>query len=450
MSSVPRRTRVNDSPCVISRRGWLRGIAGSVAAAGAATVAARSSLSAMGALAQTPMPDADFWKQVRSEFLLDKDWTYLNNGTLGPTPKAVYFTLVERYHDLAQDPGQPNTDQNAAADDVRRKAAAFVGADFDEIALVRNTTEGMSFMLNGLDLKPGDEILTTFHEHAGGLQPCRLKAKRHGVIVKEVKWAAPAEDPAVILNAFAAAITPRTKVIMASHAMYQTGSTIPLKQLATLAREKGIVTAIDGAHPVGMVKMDMHDLGVDFYASSSHKWLCAPTGAGILYLRRASQEQLWPTVVSTGWDDPKRGAARYDRLSQRAHPIVLALGAALDFQSALGQERIETRVRALHVYSRRALAALPGITYHTSANPELSNALLAFTLANVKNADIVETLKKRHRIWTRTMEYDLNAVRIATHIYNTEEQIDRLVAGLQDVLKGNIVKAPTTAPDDED
>jgi isopenicillin-N epimerase len=435
---------------MLSRRVFLRGLSGGVVAAGAASVAARTSLKALGSLAQTPMPEADFWKRVQGEFLLDKDWTYLNNGTLGPTPKPVYFTLTEKYHDLAQDPGQPNSDQNAGAEEVRRKAAAFVGADVDEIALVRNTTEGMNFMLNGLELKAGDEILVTFHEHGGGLQPCRLKAKRHGVAIKEVKWPAPAEDPNVILNAFNDAITPRTKVMMVSHVMYQSGSMVPLKQLAALARSKGIITAIDGAHPVGMLKMDMHDLGIDYYASSSHKWLCAPTGAGILYLRRASQDQLWPTVVTSGWDDPKRGAARFDRLSQRAHPIVLSIGAAIDFQSAIGRERIESRLRALHADSRKKLAALPGIKFHTSENPQLNNALLAFTLPNLKNADIVETLKKRHRVWTRTMEYNLNAVRIATHIYNTEAQVDRLVAGLEDIIKGNIVKAPTTAADAEE
>lgn len=430
---------------VMSRRRLLRALGVGVAAAGAAAVNARASLAAVHSSAQASGSGAEFWQRVRSEFLLDKDWTYLNNGTLGPTPKPVYYTLIERYHDLAQDPGQPNADQSAGADEVRRKAAAFVGADADEIALVRNTTEGMSFMLNGLDLASGDEILTTFHEHSGGLQPCRLKAKRHGVVIKEVRWLAPAEDPNVILNAFNDAITPRTKVIMASHAMYQTGSLIPLKSLAALARSKGIVTAIDGAHPVGMMKMDMHDLGIDYYASSSHKWLCAPTGAGILYLRRGSQDRLWPTVVSSGWDDPKRGAARFDRLSQRAHPIVLAIGAAIDFQSAIGRERIEARVRTLQAYARKRLASLPGIRFHTSVHADLTSALLAFTLPGLKNADIVETLKRRHRVWTRTMEYDLNAVRIATHIYNTEAQVDQLVAGIEDVLKGNVIKAPVTA-----
>jgi selenocysteine lyase/cysteine desulfurase len=182
---------------------------------------------------------------------------------------------------------------------------------------------------------------------------------------------------------------------------------------------------------------------VDYYASSSHKWLCAPTGAGILYLRRASQEQLWPTVVASGWDDPKRGAARYDRQSQRAHPIVVAQGAAIDFQNAIGRERVEARVRALCVHARRQLSGLPGIRFHTSMNPQLSNALLAFTLPNLKNADIVYTLKKRHRIWTRTMEYDLNAVRIATHIYNTEAQVDALADALREIVKGQVMTMPT-------
>lgn len=430
---------------MLSRRRFLRGVSGGLAAAGAASIAARSSLSAMAQAAQTPMSEAEFWKRVQGEYLLDKDWVYLNNGTLGPTPTPVYFTVVERYHDLAQDPGQPNSDQNNAASEVRAKAARFIGADPEEIALLRNTTEGINFVVNGLDLKAGDEILMTFHEHPGGFNPCNLKAKRHGVVVKAVKWPAPAEDPAVILNAFNDAITPRTKLLMVSHAMYQTGSMIPLKPLAALARAKNVLTLIDGAHPIGMLKMDMHDLGVDYYASSSHKWLDAPTGTGILYMRRASQDQVWPTVVSSGWDDPKRGAARFDRLSQRAHPLVMALGAAIDFQSAIGPARIESRVRALQAYARQRIGALTGVKFHTSANPLLSNALLAFTLPNLKNADIVETLKKRHRVWTRTVEYDLNAVRISTHIYNTESQIDVLVEGLQDIMRGNIVKAPTTA-----
>lgn len=432
-----------ESVWMVSRRRFLQSVPAGAAAAAAALRSLESTAEAAQA-APAPASEEEFWRRIRNEFLLDKDWTYLNNGTLGPTPKPVYYTLAERYHDLAQDPGQPNTDQNNYQEEVRKKAAAFIGADVDEIALVRNTTEGMNFMLGGLDLASGDEILTTFHEHGGGLNPCQLKAKRHGVVVKAVKWAAPAESPDVILKAFETALTPRTRVFMVSHVMYQSGSMVPLKELAALARSRNILTAVDGAHPPGMLKVDMHDLGVDFYASSSHKWLCAPTGCGILYLRRASQERLWPTVVASGWDDPKRGAARYDRQSQRAHPVVVAQGAAIDFQNAIGRERIEARIRALYAYARQKLAPLSGITFHTSVNPALSCGLLAFTLPNLKNADIVHTLKQRHRIWTRTMEYDLNAVRIATHIYNTEAQIDRLAAALEEIAKGQVIKAPTS------
>ena len=128
---------------------------------------------------------------------------------------------------------------------------------------------------------------------------------------------------------------------------------------------------------------------------------------------------------------------------------MLSIGAAIDFQSAIGRERIEARVRALQAYAWKKLANLPGVKFHTSKNVQLNNALLAFTLPNLKNADIVETLKKRHRVWTRTMEYDLNAVRIATHIYNTEGQIDQLVAGLEDIMKGTVIKAPTTMAADD-
>jgi selenocysteine lyase/cysteine desulfurase len=221
---------------MVSRRGFLRGLPVGVTAAAAALKSLEATAQAA---AQAPASEEEYWRRVRQEFLLDKDWTYLNNGTLGPTPKPVYYTLAERYHDLAQDPGQPNTDQNNAQEEVRKKAAAFVGADVDEISLVRNTTEGMNFMLSGVDLQAGDEILTTFHEHGGGMTPCQLKAKRHGVVIKTVRWKAPAEDPGVILNAFNDAITPRTRLMMVSHVMYQSGSMLPMKELAVLARWTG-------------------------------------------------------------------------------------------------------------------------------------------------------------------------------------------------------------------
>jgi len=434
----------------MNRRNFMRRLTGNLALTAAvaetAGVRARASMLRLEQAAGAAASDAEFWAKVRSEFLIDRHVAYMNNGTLGPTPRPVLYTLVERYQKIATDTGPENTLEGQLAEDVRKKAAAFIGADLDEVALTRNTTEGMNFVANGLDLKAGDEILMTFHEHPGGREPWKLKAKRHGVVVKEVKFPLPLNDPATVLNLFSDAITPRTKVISFSHTTYQTGTMMPAKQLTALARSKGILSLVDAAHPLGQMQLDMHDVGADFYSMSPHKWLDAPTGTGLLYMRRESQDRVWPTMGSTGWDDPKRGASRFDRLSQRAWPLVLSVGAAMDFQNTIGRERIEKRVRMLHARLREKVAAVPGVTILTSPHAELSCALLGFSLGTVNNQAIVDTLLARHATFVRTIAYDLNAVRVSTHHYNTEEQVDRLVEGLHDIVKnGVIAKPPTTS-----
>jgi selenocysteine lyase/cysteine desulfurase len=395
---------------------------------------------------------------VRDEFLVTDQLAYMNNGTLGPTPKPVYYTVVERYRELAADPGTRNPLQQEAAEEVRRKAAAFVGAEVEEIALLRNTTEAMGFITNGLDLAAGDEVLLTFHEHPGGREPWRLKAKRHGVVLRQLQFPIPTPDPATIVNLFADAITPRTRVISVSHFTYQTGCGVPVKELARLARSKAILSVVDGAHPLGMMKLDLHDLGVDFYAMSPHKWLDAPTGTGLLYARRESQDRLWPTVVTSrtpypeggsDWESPAKGATRFDRLSQRAWPLVLATGAALDFQSAIGRERIEARVRGLASLLRSRLQEIPGVTIYTSAHPDLCCGLIGFTYAGYRNRDVMETLLQRNHVRVRTTEYGLNTVRASTHYYNTEEQVERLVEGLRDIPKRGLIRAAAPAAGDD-
>jgi len=445
----------------LSRRGFLRGLLGGSAAGGAVAIPlagrAEASLARVAGAADSPS-EAGFWARVRDEFLVTEQVAYMNNGTLGPTPKPVYYTVVERYRELAADPGAGNPRQESAAEDVRKKAAAFVGADPEEIALLRNTTEGMAFITNGLDLSAGDEVLLSFHERPGGIEPWKLKAKRHGVVLKEVEFAIPTPDPAAILNLFADAITPRTRVISVSHFTYQTGSGIPVKELAQLARSKGILMVVDGAHPLGMMKLDLHDLGADFYAMSPHKWLDAPTGTGLLYARRASQERLWPTVVTSkrpypeggaDWANPRKGALRFDRLSQRAWPLVLATGAALDFQNAIGRERIEARVRSLAALLRSRLREIPGVKIYTSDHPALGCGLTGFTFTGFLNRDVMETLLQRHHVRVRTTEYGLNTVRVSTHHYNTEDQVERLAEGLKDILKRGVVPAPPGAAGDD-
>jgi selenocysteine lyase/cysteine desulfurase len=445
----------------LSRRSFLRGLCGGSAAVGVAAGPlagrAEASLAAVARAAEAPS-ESEYWARIRDEFLVTDQVAYMNNGTLGPTPKPVYYTVVERYRELAADPGARNPIQEQTAEEVRRKAAAFVGASPDEIALLRNTTEAMGFIASGLELAAGDEVLLSFHEHPGGIEPWRLKAKRHGVVLREVQFPIPTPDPAIILELFADAITPRTRVISVSHLTYQTGSGMPVKELAQLARSKGILSVIDGAHPLGMMRLDLHDIGADFYAMSPHKWLDAPTGTGLLYIRRESQERLWPTVVTStipypeggaDWSNPDKGAARFDRFSQRAWPLVLATGAAIDFQDAIGRERIESRVRSLAALLRTRLQEIPGVRIYTPAHPALACGLVGFTFERFKNTDVMETLLRRNHVRVRTTEYGLNTVRASTHYYNTEEQVERLAEGLRDIPRRGVLKSAAPAAGDD-
>ncbi len=433
------------TPTGVSRRLFLRAVtAGSAGIAAGWPVsagAARAGIAGIEAAQNDAESESDFWMRVRSEFLTSDELAYMNSGSLGPMPRPVYYALVDGYRGLASDPGRENARHVAAQADLRAKLAAFVHADPAEIALTRNTTEGMNFIANGLDLEAGDEVLCSFHEHPGGLEPWKLLARRRGVVVRELPFPIPTPDPADIVGRFEDAITPRTKVISVSHVTFPTGCMLPVKALAALARPRGILTVVDGAHGIGMLALDMHDLGVDCYASSPYKWMGAPVGTGFLYLRGELQEQLWPTIANTGWDDPERGAARYDRLGQRAGPLLTATSAALDFQNAIGRERIEQRIRALAGRLRERLAEIPQVRVHTSAHPLLACGLTGFALEGFDRREVVDTLWRRHHIWVRHTDLDLNTVRVSTHHYNTEAQVDRLAEALRDILSNGVLPA---------
>lgn len=198
---------------------------------------------------------------------------------------------------------------------------------------------------------------------------------------------------------------------------------------------------VDGAHPLGMIGLNLQDMGVDAYASSGHKWLTAPSGTGLLYLRREAQERLWPTVATTGWNVPASGARRFDRLSQHSWPLILAMGAAIDFQNAIGVERIERRVRELAGSVRARLKEFDSIGIHTSAHPELNGGLTAFTLRDFSNRDVARTLWVRDKIRVRYIDYGLNAVRISTHYYNSERHVERFIDGLTAIEKHGVASA---------
>jgi selenocysteine lyase/cysteine desulfurase len=385
--------------------------------------------------------DEGYWAKIRDKFLLEEGFAYLNNGTVGPTARPVYDAMVSYWRMMAENPNENSAILQGRTESIRQKAAQLLGATAPEIAILRNATEGNSLVASGLDLERGDEVLIGALEHESNRQPWLLKAKRFGITVKDVPIGTPPKSPEQILNAFETAIGPRTRVIAVAHCDTVTGTVPPIKQLAELARSKGLFCHVDGAQTIGMLQVNVRELGVDTYATTCHKWLCSPAGTGLLYVRREVQERLWPNIVTEDWW-AHNDARKYDRISRRPWPVVAALEDAIDFQNAVGRARIEQRSRALASYLREQAAAMPGVQLYTSNDPRLSGAMTSLSVNGVPPAQLREHLRLRYDVYTAARAkgnrypadpHGVEGIRLSTHFYNTFEQVDRVLKGLREL-----------------
>lgn len=388
--------------------------------------------------------DDGYWDQIRKEFMLEDGLAYLNNGTVGPTPKAVYENLVSYWRLMAVNPNENSAILQGRMDLIRHKAAQFLGAYPDEIAILHNATEGNNLVAQGVDLKPGDEVLIGYLEHDSNRQPWRLKAKRGGIVVTEVPIDTPPKSPEEIVHAFESAITPRTRAISTTHCDTVIGNYSPIKELAQLAHAKGLFCFADGAQVNGMIPVNVHELGVDTYATTCHKWLCSPAGTGLLYVRRDMQERIWPNIVTENWWTLK-DSRKYEHVSRRPWPVVAALEDAIDFQNAIGRERIEFRIRSLSSYFRSQAAEIPHVKLYTSNDPRLSGALTSLGMDNVSPLKLREYLRQRFDVYTAARSrgtrypadpHGVEGIRISTHYYNTFEQVERVLQGLRELSSG--------------
>ncbi|MGD8699962.1 MAG: aminotransferase class V-fold PLP-dependent enzyme [Gemmatimonadales bacterium] len=382
---------------------------------------------------QDPSPDGAYWDAVREQFMFEDGLIMMNNGTVGPMPKPVYNRLVDCFRIQCTSPCDVYGFLPTKREEVRTRLARFINASPDEVVLTRNTTEGMNFVANGLELGPGDEVIMSSMEHPAGIHPWRLKAKRRGITITDVPIGLPPQSVAEITDAFEQAITPRTKVISISHTVYISGLIAPIRELSAIARQRGILLLADSAHGLGMLDLDMKQLGADFFTSSPYKWLGAPTGCGLLYVRKEVQDQLWPTIASSGWDTDQT-ARRFETIGQRADPIVMALGEAVDFQTHIGKERIERRIKTLAGHLKTELEAIRGVRLHTSRDPYLSAGLTAFSIEGVEPSRIVDYVREKYNIVIRTIgseEAGTRGVRVSTHVWVTLAEVDLLLEGVK-------------------
>ncbi|MBW3553437.1 MAG: aminotransferase class V-fold PLP-dependent enzyme [Gemmatimonadetes bacterium] len=369
-------------------------------------------------------PEEDpFWELVRGEFMIPEDRLFLNPATLGPQPRVVVDAVTEHTRRTAET-YPPAVDW----DGLKTRVGGLIGADPAGLVFPRNTTEAMSFVANGLELGPGDEVLTTDHEHIGGLSCWELLAARREVVVRQLPLPVPATSADEIVALFRDAITPRTRVLSVSHVTFTNGTVLPILALADLCRERGLVCVVDGAHPPGMMRVDLAALGpIDFYASSPHKWLGAPMGTGLLWMAEPWRTRLWPTLASGGWDDLALGAHRFNHMGTTDESRLAGLDAAVRLHATIGPDRIEARNRFLRRRLHDAIAAIPGVTIASPSDETLVAGMVSFRFGSVDSLELQRRLAARANVRTRVIsEYGYGWMRLAPHIYNTIEEIDRV------------------------
>jgi len=417
---------------MVDRRGFLASFAG--AAAAGATLNLGGNLFARAAQAPAQLPDRAlydsneeaYWTELRKQFVIPADEVYLNNGTVGSSPAPVLRAIFDGYNEtekMAQsDPEDYPIWGYGAWNEFRDPLAAFVGCTRDEIALVRNATEANSYIANGLDMKPGDEVLMTDQEHPGGEHPWNLRAKRYGIVVKKVTLPKPVPNAAAVLNLINDAITPRTRVLFFSHITTATGVVLPAKELCALARSKGIISAVDGAHVIGMMRLNVHDLGCDMYSSSPHKWLMAPKGTGFLYVRDEMIDRLWNTIVTAGWDDPKLRAERFQRIGSSNVPSLWGMRAAVKLANDIGLDRIERRHQKMADYIHSEMVKR-GAESWTSPDASLRCAIASVNLAPIQIMELETWMWQNKKI--RIRGGAPSKIRLSTPYYLLRKDVDR-------------------------
>ncbi|MCC6773526.1 MAG: aminotransferase class V-fold PLP-dependent enzyme [Gemmatimonadaceae bacterium] len=384
--------------------------------------------------------DAAIFAAARKRFLFPTSVTYCNTGTLGAVPKDVMDVVVQGLQRLEaelpdwpyfQADGEPLTGYQQLVE-YRAEAGAFIGAPVEEVAFTQNATMGMSFIANGLDLAAGDEVITTDQEHSGGIGGFKLRAKRHGVVVKELPLASALDaGPEGIVKLFADAITPRTKVVMISHITSGRGVVMPARELCALAHAHGALAIVDGAQAVGQIPVDVKALDCDAYAASPHKWLLAPKGTGILYVRRELQPRLWNTLASGEIDDSSKGAFRYMQYGTGSPAMIWGLRSALQFMNTLGVERVARWDAMLTQRLRAGLATMPHVKVVSPSDPRLAAGITTFGIRGRNGRELQDALWERK---IRVRSQGEPGVRLSAHLYVSPADIDRVlevVAGLK-------------------
>jgi cysteine desulfurase / selenocysteine lyase len=380
--------------------------------------------------------DESYWAGIRDQFPITKELIYMNNGTMGPSPRIITDRLTARIAHVDR-----TGDYGGNYEKVKEAVARVLGArSHEDIAFTHNVSEAISILASGLKLQSGDEVILTDQEHAGNAIPWLARAKRDGIVVKFVKLV---PDDAAVLGNFFDAVTPRTKVICVPHVTCTTGQVLPIAEIAALARRNSIWMIADGAHPPGMMNVNVQYLGVHAYASCGHKWLCGPKGVGFLYISPEMREFVEPTWTGAEADkiwnyagqlEWLPSASRYD-FGTQSFALYDGLQGAIDWMEGIGFNNVEQRLQALTGHLRTRMAEELEGHYNLLTPATSITGLTTIKLRRKQYQEFANELLAKHKVRTRVVpESNLEANRISCHIYTSPEDIEHFIEGAKDVL----------------
>ena len=382
-----------------------------------------------------PLPahdDPEYWGKIREQFPMPPDEAYCNTGTIGASPLRVLHAVV--YHMVRSMAEVAHVDWSGGGmsllsgyspyTELRTKIGELINADHSLVALTQNATMGMNLLANGLDLPAGAGVLITDIEHPGGRCGWELLAARRGTTLHKAEIHFPVEDPCQIVEAFEEAIRPETRVMSFPHISSEQGMILPVKELCSLARERGIISIIDGAQATGHIPIDVREIGCDAYYSSPHKWLMAPAGNGFLYVKETLIDEVWTTIASTQWNNHEDNGYRLGQRGTGNPALLKGLEAALDLHFEIGPERVYRRIKELGGRLRRGLGLMEGVEVVTPVHPQMSSGLTTFKVDGIEGKALQDELWRRGKIQPRAL-HENRGVRYSTHIYNSEYEIDR-------------------------
>lgn len=379
--------------------------------------------------------DEDFWAEIRRAYTESSTLINLNNGGVSPHPKSVQ-EVVERYTRFANEaPGYYMWRvMGRLRPAIRMKLADMAGCSEEEIAIQRNATEALEVVIKGMDFQEGDEILTTDQDYPSILNTLEMRRKRHGLKITKISVPVPCEDFEEIVDRFRKAITPNTKLIVLCHILNLSGQIMPVREVCKLAHEQGIQVLVDGAHSFANMEFNIPDLGCDYFGTSLHKWLSAPFGTGMLYVKKERIKDLWPMYGYPEGD--QEDISKFEHLGTRSFPIELGIGEAIEFHRGIGTQRKWERLLYLKKYWTEQVMDIPEIQFNTSLNPDFACGITNISLSNWESGKLGQVLTDQYRLYnTVTGHKDITGVRISPHVYTSLGDLDHLVRTLKKLAK---------------